>query len=242
MAVLVTRPDQQGRELCQRLVDVGIPAIHHPLINIVANRNGSNLVHQLTECDILIAVSQHAVNFAHQLFSNASSNWPTDVIYLAVGQKTAHYLSKLSQQKVNYPLVGDSEHLLEVPELQDVDGKRILILRGNGGRELIYQRLVQRQAKVEYCETYCREFISFSAESAYPYWQQHDVTRIVVTSSEQLAFLVSQTPPIYQTWLFNLQLLVPSQRIVETAINLGFINALNVGSASNSDLLATLQP
>ncbi len=70
--------------------------------------------------------------------------------------KTAHYLSKCTQQKVHYPEVSDSEHLLRLPALQNVEQQQVLILRGNGGRELIKDALVRRGAKVHYSETYKR--------------------------------------------------------------------------------------
>lgn len=143
MAVLVTRPGEQGRSLCQQLNSAGICALHQPLIEILPGKDLSGIATQLNQFDCILAVSQHAVTLTQQAFTS-QQEWPQTATYIAVGQKTAHVLSKLSQQKVHYPDVGDSEHLLELDILKKVKGKKVVILRGNGGRELIYETLRSR--------------------------------------------------------------------------------------------------
>lgn len=107
---------------------------------------------------------------AQNILSKTSSIWPISPLYLGVGQKTAHVLSKACKQKVNYPQVSDSEHLLKLTELNGVENKSILILRGNGGRELIRDSLLNRGAQVSYCETYRREYIPISDHNTYQTW------------------------------------------------------------------------
>ncbi|MBW3698539.1 uroporphyrinogen-III synthase [Vibrio sp. T187] len=242
MAVLVTRPGSEGLTLCQQLADAGIPSIHHPLIRIVENQQASELSTKLTNSDIVIAVSQHAVSSAQTILLQQHANWPQDVIYLGVGQKTAHKLSKATQQIVNYPDTSDSEHLLQLNELQDISGKTITILRGNGGRELIRDSLISQGAKVDYCETYHREFIAISSLDTFQHWKDNDITQVVITSQGQLEFLTSSTPPEYLPWLQQQQLFVPSQRIAARALQLGFSHVENTVSASNQILVASLQP
>ncbi|MGF1698598.1 uroporphyrinogen-III synthase [Vibrio lamellibrachiae] len=241
MAVLVTRPESQGLQLCQQLSEVGIKALHHPLISITPDPDLDTLLNQLNSFDIVIAVSQHAVNFAHQALQNNSESWPTHPTYIAVGQKTAQILSKLCQQKVHYPEVGDSEHLLALEPLQSIENKRIVILRGDGGRELIYDTLLKRLANVEYREVYQRNYLHFSSEILIAQWQQQGVDTLVITSSGQLNFFTSQVNPSYKNWLFQLHLLVPSERIALDAKKLGFNSVTNTGSASNHDLVTALQ-
>ncbi|MDE1211143.1 uroporphyrinogen-III synthase [Vibrio aestuarianus] len=240
MAVLVTRPEIQGLELCQQLAEVGISAIHHPLIQIQAGVDLPLLLPDIHNCDIILAVSQHAVTFSHQFLQDHRSFWPNEARYLAVGQKTAHVLSKLSQQKVHYPAVSDSEHLLEMPLLQSISGLKIMILRGNGGRELLHNTLTERGAKVTYKEVYQRTMLAFSANQHAQIWQQQNVHQLVVTSGEQLEFLVTQMSEIALPWLFNLHLFVPSERIRQAALLMGFSCVTNVKSASNTELVATL--
>lgn len=242
MTVLVTRPDAQGTELCQLLHQQGIRALHHPLISIAASPQLIELVDKLNAFDIIIAVSQHAVIFSDQFLRHRHITWPNNVIYLAVGQKTAHVFSTATQQAVDYPPTGDSEHLLELEALQQVAGKKILILRGNGGRELIYSTLQSRGASVHYQQAYCRNELPFSAPQCVPQWQLAGVKSIVITSGEQLAFFVSQLDASNLIWAQQLLLLVPSQRIAALAHNLGFHHIVTTPSATNHDLVAALMP
>ncbi|ROV58691.1 uroporphyrinogen-III synthase [Vibrio ponticus] len=242
MSVLVTRPGKQGLALCRQLEELGVKAIHHPLITIQAGEQLSSLKQQLPLADIIIAVSQHTVEFTHQALTNANLSWPKSATYLAVGQKSAHFLSKAANQKVHYPEVSDSENLLNLPLLQQVSGKRIVILRGNGGRELIYETLRERGAIVEYCEVYKRENLAFHSEIAVPFWQDSQIKQLIITSSGQLSFFIEQIAPQYRDWIFQLVLLVPSERIAIEARRVGFQTVVNTGSASNKDLLASLWP
>ncbi len=165
---------------------------------------------------------------------------PNPAIYLGVGQKTAHELSKLVQQKVNYPSVSDSEHLLALPELNDVAGKRVVILRGNGGRELIFDELTKRGAYVHYLQLYQRQYRAVES-AAIAQWQRAQIDTMIVTSAEQLEHLVSAIPNAQLSWVKQQRLLVPSERIAKQAIALGFNNVTNSQGASNSTLFAALQ-
>lgn len=242
MAVLVTRPGEQGIELCSLLERHGIPAYHHPLIDIVADLSDTQLSDHLNHAHFIIAVSRHAAQCAQQILSNNGISWPKHAIYLAVGQKTAHYLSKCTQQKVHYPQVSDSEHLLQLPALNNVEKQNVVILRGNGGRELIKDALVRRGAKVHYSETYKREFIPFDPVSCVSLWKAQQINQIIVTSGEQLDYLCSQLTSDQLAWLNQRELYIPSQRIADIAIQKGFTQVRCTGSASNQELLAALQP
>lgn len=241
MAVLVTRPDEQGSALCQLLINAGIDALHQPLISIKPGSSLSGIDKELEQFDIIIAVSQHAVTFTHQMMLASSSHWPKAATYLAVGQKSAHVLSKNAQQKVHYPEISDSEHLLRLDVLQHVANKRIVILRGNGGRDLIFDTLIKRGAKVEYRDVYKRENIAFRSDLLVPLWQDRKVNQLVITSSGQLNHFVSQLSELELDWLFKLTLYVPSERIEQEALQLGFKKVVNTYSASNKDLLAALR-
>lgn len=237
MAVLVTRPGQDGIELCEALTSLHIDAIHHPLIKLQPTQDHQPLLEKLQTADIIIAVSQHAVHYAHQILSQHRLSWPEGKLYLAVGQKTAYKLGKVAQQKVHYPTTSDSEHLLQLPQIQSVSQCSIIILRGNGGRELIYQSLLERDAKVEYIEVYRRSPLPFDPEQVIQHWRSRNIDTLVLTSGEQLQYLDSSLSEMQRNWLQTLSLLVPSQRIATIARELGYKNIVNIGSAANSDLL-----
>lgn len=67
-------------------------------------------------------------------------------------------------------------------QLQDVEGKNILILRGVGGRELINSHLTNLGANVQYLEVYQRHLIPIPSHS-FEEWRQKGVDTVVVTSA-----------------------------------------------------------
>lgn len=246
MTILITRPDPEGSELCSALNHQSISAIHQPLLTRAAGEHFNQVTKQLvnlTTNDIVIAVSQHAVSYTDQAFQQHQLSWPTTINYFAVGQKSAQHLEQVTQQSVHYPKVYDSEHLLALPALQhdQIAGKRVIILRGNGGRELIYTTLSERQADVTYAEVYQRKWLKLNAKELLQSWTNQQVNCIVVTSAEQLNFMtVLFSQHHQQQWLFHCTLLVPSHRVVLHAQQLGYHHITNVGSATNSAMLTML--
>ncbi len=240
--VLITRPHPQGEELSSLLESEGVSAVYHPLLEFQPEEAIPNLGQTISQANIIIAVSQPAVQFCDQQLRKNSLIWPQTPRYLAIGQKTARLLRKLSQQQVDYPPHGDSEHLLSHPLLLNVKGLNIVILRGNGGREFLAEQLSLRGAYVKYCEFYRRKFIPFDASDKVAQWQKQNVSHMVFTSEEQLRFFVSQISQNDMLWIVNLQIFVPSQRIAQVAKEIGFQNTIVVGSANNFDLVAAIQP
>jgi uroporphyrinogen-III synthase len=244
MSILITRPEPDCHELTQQLNAAGINAIAQPLLTIKAGNDLPDLINQLKNLktdDFLIVISVHAVNLAHNYLMSQDVCWPKNVHYIAVGHKTAATLKRVTGQKVISPQTRcDSEGLLALPELANVTDRQILILRGNGGRELIYQTLTERNAKVSYCETYQRTWLALNGEALCRTWQAQNVSTLVVTSGEQLAYLTHLVPKQYLTWFFQCHLFVPSQRIANQAKNLGYKNFSTVGSASNKALFTFL--
>ncbi|ELR63224.1 Uroporphyrinogen-III synthase [Photobacterium marinum] len=244
MTILITRPAPECHQLTQQLHAAGISAIAQPLLEIQPGQQLPSLIPQLNSLqpdDFLIAVSVHAVNLAHNYLMSHDASWPKNVHYMAVGHKTAAALEKCTGCDVLSPVSRcDSEGLLALPALAQLQGRRIVILRGNGGRELIYQTLQQRGADVSYCETYQRSWIALDGKQLSQVWQARHVSSLVVTSGEQLAYLSSLVPESDKAWFLQCHLFVPSQRIADQALQLGFRTISTVGSAANSALFTTL--
>ncbi|MGF1683052.1 uroporphyrinogen-III synthase [Photobacterium minamisatsumaniensis] len=245
MTVLITRPAPDCHQLVQQLDAAGISAIAQPLLEIKPGQQLEQLISQLQQLkkdDFLIAVSVNAVNLAHNYLMSVGASWPKNVHYIAVGHKTAEMLKSRTEQPVRSPTERcDSEGLLALPELSDVNGKRILILRGNGGRELIYHTLQQRGANVSYCATYQRCWIPLDGQALCQQWQQRHVSKMVITSGEQLSHLAQLVPDNAKAWFYQCHLFVPSQRIANQAKKLGFTTISTVGSAANGPLFTTLR-
>lgn len=127
--------------------------------------------------------------------------------------------------------------MLQLPELQNIAGKRALILRGNGGRELIGDTLTARGAEVTFCECYQRCAIHYDGAEEAMRWQSREVTMVVVTSGEMLQQLWSLIPQWYREhWLLHCRLLVVSERLAKLARELGWQDIKVADNADNDAL------
>ncbi len=237
MQVLITRPQQDGILLQQMLKAEGIASVVHPLFQIVAGRELSDLPFRVAAADVVIAVSKHAVRFAAQKLSV----WPTDKSYLAVGQTTAALFQKQCGIFVESPSEQNSEGLLGVNCLQQVAGKRVLILRGQDGRDLLQTVLQQRGATISYCECYLRQALARVDQSLLQQWQDYGIDTWVITSVEQLTLMEALMPQAGLTWLHQLVVVTVSERILVKAKELGYQEIILSQSASNEALTEALK-
>lgn len=242
---LVTRPLPQGEALVSRLRAMGRVARSFPLIEFTPGRELPALGDALPTGadDLLFALSQHAVEFAHARLQQQGLPWPTSPRYFAIGRTTALALHTVSGQHIHYPLDREiSEVLLQLPELQNIAGKNALILRGNGGRELLGATLTERGARVTFCECYQRSAKHYDGAEEAMRWQSRGVTTLVVTSGEMLQQLWSLIPQWYrEQWLLHCRVVVVSERLALQARELGWQEIQVADSADNDALLRALQ-
>lgn len=244
MTTLVIRPAKEADALVLKLNQAGHPALAQALLTQIPSPLVSDLpskLSSLTKRDFLIAVSAPAVEMAHNYLMENGLSWASAPTYLAVGEKTARQWQALSNQSVLYPKQrADSEGLLALPCLHDLTNAKAVILRGNGGREHLFETLHRRGARVSYCETYQRKWLPLEGRVLIPHWQQQNVQRVVITSGEQIERLYQLTPTEDRPWLCTRQLLVPSPRLQKLAQTLGFTDIYTVGSANNLALFSAL--
>ncbi|OOS02382.1 uroporphyrinogen-III synthase [Canicola haemoglobinophilus] len=245
MAVLITRPGERGKQLVDMLNKTGAMAIHLPLISIVAGQELNQLpnkLQQLNAGDYVFVVSQHAVEYAQRTLSSAGFYWRADLHYFTVGQRTAEYFASQTGNSVHYPIEQEnSEGLLDLPQMQDLQGKNVLILRGNGGREFVAEQVVLRGAKVEMLECYQRTPVEYNNLEQISLCQRIGVDTIVVTSLEILNYLVALVPNAEASWLLNCRLVTVSQRIAALAKSIGWTHIVVSEKADNSSIFKALQ-
>ncbi|WP_312952756.1 uroporphyrinogen-III synthase [Superficieibacter sp.] len=246
MSILVTRPTPQGEELVSRLCALGQVAWSFPLIEFTPGRELAQLHSRLAALgagDLLFVLSRHAVEFAHAQLQREGAGWPSLPDYFAIGRTTALALHTVNGFDIHYPQDREiSEVLLQLPELQKVAGKRALILRGNGGRELLGETLTARGVDVEFCECYQRSAKHYDGAEEAMRWQTRGVTTLVVTSGEMLQQLWSLIPPWYREhWLLRCRLIVVSERLAHLARELGWQHIQVADNADNDALLRALQ-
>lgn len=161
---------------------------------------------------------------------------PPTLKIATIGQGSAKALRELGIANVIAPAEHfDSEGLLALPELQHVAGWRVMILRGDGGRELLGDTLKARGATVEYVTCYQRSKpLQDAAEllNATP-------DAITVTSSEALGYLWNMLDDGSRTALRDTPLFVPHARIAELARTQGW-RQVHLAPAGDDGLLSAL--
>ncbi len=242
LGVLVTRPVHQAESLCRRIIDAGGRAIRFPLLRIVDTGNVQPVVELLRNpaiYDLAIFISPNAVEYGLPALQQNGGPAPNTLI-AAVGRGTARELEKrLGHLPDLLPTKRfDSEGLLALPGLQKVSGKRILILRGNGGRELLGETLSIRGANIDYAEVYRRD--PPQKEDAEACWlEKSDL--ITITSGEALRNLLAFTTSGEHVALLDKPLITVSKRIAQLAKTSGFTVVRIADSADDEAILrATL--
>ena len=241
LTVLITRPSNQVESLRRAIESGGAKVLSLPLIEIRALNDAQAIqdlkdkVLQLDCYQSLIFVSNNAVSFGGEVINNYWPQFPLKVDVIAVGPTTAEAASERFACEVIQPTSGmTSEDILRLPQLQDVSEKKIGIVRGQGGRELLADTLRERGAIVDYLEAYSRTPIDYTSADFCNRLLEAGVNVLTVNSGESLDrlthLLVDNRKKLQQ-----LNLLVPSQRVGRQAENAGY---QQVHSASGADPLS----
>lgn len=245
MTVLITRPAPAGQALVEMLRQQNIGAYYTPLISFAPGNELNRLADELAQLDdgdLLFAVSKNAVEYANRQLALQHTSWPENIRYFAIGKTTAQVLEQVSHRPVIYPQGREiSEHLIKLSELQNVSGKKVLILRGNGGRELLAESLRSRGATVTFCECYQRQPVAYDGIAICEEWQKNQVNTLLITSNEMLYQLYHLVPENQRLWLTECRLVVVSERIAECASQMGWREIHIADNADNAALLNALR-
>jgi len=133
-----------------------------------------------------------------------------------------------------------SEGLLALPQLQDLTGQRVLLVKGEGGRQALATRLFERGAAVEELACYRRAAPSLGSGELAQKLDQWDIGLIMISSGEGLANLLALLSPAETTKFSYITLLVPSARVAEMALAAGFGRVITAENASDSAMLRAL--
>ena len=238
LRVWVTRPEHQAEPLCQLIEAQGGKAVRLPLLSIKPPQEPAaarQLLARVGEFDWAVFTSINAVQQGVTL-APANVRWPRQCVCIGAG--TARALEAAGLGKGLAPDGGSSsEDVLSLPVLQNLRGQRVLIVKGEGGRDLLPRVLGSRGAQVEQAEVYRRVPAEFKPKQLETLVSEIDA--IVVTSGEALEHLASLASQ--RSALFAAQLVVPSQRVVQMAQDLGFIcTPLIPAHISDQDILEAL--
>jgi len=261
LKILVTRPRDQALQLARGIAQAGGIPVLFPLLDIAPVADSRALqeqVSRLTEAQLAIFISPNAVQYGMAAIRDGLSltlahpspalvpfrvcgaeraDFPPTLKVATIGPGSAKALREWGVDDVLVPSERyDSEGLLARPELQQIAGWRVMIFRGDGGRELLGDTLKARGAAVEYVTCYRRskpQQTPVELLAAQP-------DALTVTSSEALGYLWQMLDKQAQAALHNMPLFVPHPRIAELARSQGWTQ-VHLTVAGDEGLLAALQ-
>lgn len=242
--VVVTRPAGQAGTLAAAIRAAGGIPVCFPVLAIRAledTRPLADLARRLEEFDVAVFISANAVE--HGLGTIlALRAWPPGIAVAAIGKSTERAAARFGIRDVIAPRVRfDSEALLEAPQLAQpaIRGKRVVIFRGDGGRELLGDTLVARGATVEYVTCYRREAPRADPAPLLELWARGALDAITFTSSEGLRNLWDMLDEEGRTRMRETAAFVPHPRIAEQAHALG-LHDVRLTGPGDDGLLAGL--
>jgi uroporphyrinogen-III synthase len=242
--IVVTRPAPQAGPLAEMIRAAGGHPILFPVLEILDTADIAPLiaaVNHLDRFDLAVFISPNAVLRAMNQIV-ARRPWPQGLRAAAIGKGSVKELKRFGIAAVIAPARAfDSEGLLALPELQQVAGWRVVIFRGDGGRELLGDTLAARGASVEYVECYRRARPRADAAPLLRAWARNEVDAVTVTSSEGLRNLFEMVGRLGQSWLKRTPLLAPHPRIAAAARELGCGNVMETAPGDEGLMRALSQ-
>jgi uroporphyrinogen-III synthase len=250
-AVVITRPLAQALPLAAQVRALGRDVEVLPLLEIAPLPDQSALVDTLARLGdyaLVAFVSPNAIDaaFAH------IERWPAGVTLAVLGEGSRAALAVHGITPADVDIVSpadaeksDSEHLLQTLDLAALRGRRVLIVRGESGRELMADGLRAAGAEVTTIAAYRR-----SVPTLTPALRERLTALLqtendwIVTSSEALRgllqLLAAMASDDIVAKMQQQQLIVPHARIAATAHELGLRRVTLTGSGDER-LLAALQ-
>ncbi|MBP6708262.1 MAG: uroporphyrinogen-III synthase [Candidatus Accumulibacter sp.] len=241
--IVVTRPRAQAVRLAAWINEQGGEAVVFPLLEISPVVDPTPLHAAITRLDaysLAVFVSPNAVDFSLPALL-ACRTWPAALRPVAIGPSTVAALASHGVEGTLAPLGRfDSEAVLELPQLQAaaVAGKRVLIFRGNGGRELLAAVLRERGAEVDYVSCYQRS-APRDGDLLEALWRSDRLDALTLSASEGLRNLLDLLDERARACLRRTPVFLPHQRIAELARQLGLQRVILTGPA-DAGIMAAL--
>ncbi len=249
--VVITRPAAQAAALARQITARGRRAIIFPLLEILpldATAELQEALVRLNDYALAVFASPNAIDAAFRHISQ----WPSQLPIGIVGEGSRAALARhgLTAQSITIfspsdPARTDSEGLLQALDLSALRGHRVLLVRGESGRELLADTLLAAGVEVTQIAAYRRQApildAVLRAQLQLLLDSQNDW---IITSSEALRHMIDLAQRVENgTGVAKTQqqkLVVPHARIAETAYELGFTDVTLTGPGDER-LLDALQ-
>ncbi|MEH6815163.1 MAG: uroporphyrinogen-III C-methyltransferase, partial [Pseudoalteromonas distincta] len=227
--ILITRPEGKGAALAQQLEQAGYQASLFPVLKITHLTPSSTELSPLLNADKIIFISQDAVSALSQLKPDIN----TKAQFYAVGQQTADVIYEQFGVRAAVPKQYDSEGLLALKSLAEVDGCNIVLVKGQGGRPELAKTLKERGAFLNNCVVYKREPTESITSNWTDHWKSQNVHGIVITSNAAVDAIFKSLTAHQLQWLQQCRFYVASERIA-AYLKLQQVSSANIHIAAGA--------
>lgn len=221
IGIAITRPADQAKKLSALISDAGGTPFSYPLIEITPLSDYSqfkSVISEINQYDWAIFISSNAVQ--NSMPRLLKKDIPPALKFAAIGPVTAAELQSFGVDNILTPTNRfDSESLLALPEMHVMQGKKVMLFRGVGGRDVLANTLKARGAIVTFAECYQRINPQTNCDLLAQLWADKHLHGLVVTSSEAMRHLLDLAGD--SEWLKNVTLYVNHARIAELPLQLG---------------------
>ena len=221
IGIAITRPINQAKKLAALIEQAGGTPILFPLIAITPLNDYNQfeaVISEIETYDWAIFISSNAVQ--NGMPRLVKTGIPSTLQFAAIGPVTATELQSFGVKDVLIPNDRfDSESLLALDEMHAVSNKKILIVRGVGGRDVLAETLKARGAQVTFAECYQRINPQTNCDLLANLYREKKLHGIVITSSEAMRHLLDLAGDA--DWLKHVTLFVNHARITELQLQMG---------------------
>lgn len=243
--LLLTRPQEDCVLLAQTLAEQGVFSSCMPLLEIAALEEDATqraLILDLDRYQAVIVVSKPAARLGLALLNRY---WPQPpaLRWFTVGAASAAILQECGLDVLHPQSGDDSEALLRLPALQTALARlpaRVLIMRGDEGREMLAERLRTMGVTVDYLPLYRRCLPQYPTGELLRRVSGERLNGLVVSSGQGFEHLRTLAGAAWSE-LARLPLFVPSPRVAGLAQDAGALNIVDCRGASAAALLAALR-
>lgn len=240
--MLICRPRPEAERLSEAFKAAGADVRVLPMLEREPLTDDPAIRTRILEIDQyrhVIAVSPYAAGLLIDWLDTWWPQTPSGIRWYGVGAGTAAVLAAYGLNTLQ-PVTGHtSEALLELPELKDLTHEKVLIVRGEQGRDLLPQTLTARGARVTLQPLYRRFAPDHDEATLRDSISVFDPEVVVTLSGETLNNLISLGNNTGHN-LKHCLMVVPVERIAEQARRAGIPRTCVPESLADNAIVAAV--
>lgn len=226
--IWITRPAMDGEKMAKLAREQGLVPWQMPVMDIFWLMPDKVGLRALTNASVMIVTSRHALTS----LDKANVALPQNATWFAIGKATAEALTERGIQ-AHSPKQTDSEGLLHELEPKLANGQQAVILKGEGGRTLLSERLQVRGLLVAEMVLYRRICKPVDGGMLATFLMQNNPV-LSVASGETLTCLIKSASVEHARQLVSLPLIVMSERVAQFAQDKGWRGKVVVAQEASS--------